>query len=94
MADNGYRDKPLAVTEFGVLLPNDYGFPPEAVEQYMIDTIDIMLTLQDDAIGYPQDDNRLIQSMFWFIFHYDLYPTGAIWDVGKRDAYTSRRHLT
>ncbi len=81
MSENGYRDRPLSVTEFGILLPNDYGFPPEVVAQYMRDTYTIMLNEQDAQIGYPSDDNRLVQSMFWFIFHYDQYPTGAIWDI-------------
>lgn len=81
MAERGFRDKPLAVTEFGVLLPNDYGFPPESVEQYMRDSVTILLTLQDEEIGMPADNNRLVQTMFWFILSDLQYPTGDMWDV-------------
>ena len=82
MADNGYRDKPLAVTEFGILLPNDYGFPAGTVAQYMTDTIALMLSTTNDATGYPPDDNRLVQTWFWYVVEDtpDRYPTSNLYD--------------
>lgn len=79
MADNGY-DVPLAVTEFGILLPFDYGFPPEDVAQYMHDSLDILLTMEDES-GYSQDDNRVAQFWFWYIIEDDkTYHSGSLYD--------------
>lgn len=69
MADNGYRDKPLIVTEYGILLP-DIGFPYPAVRDFMIGTFDFFLTAQDDQVGYPADNNLLVQNWSWFSLNY------------------------
>ena len=81
MAANGYRDRPLAVTEYGLLLPNDYGFPQEVVEQYLRDSTSLLLTISDAEIGLPSDQNRLVQTMFWYILSDKLYPTSTLWDL-------------
>ena len=81
MAARGYRDRPLAVTEFGILLPNDYGFPPEAVAAYLTRTFDFLLTAANET-GYPADGNRLAQWWFWYSIE-DLpsyYPTGDLYN--------------
>ena len=82
MAANGYRDKPLAVTEFGILLPHDYGFPPDVVSQYMRDTINLMLTKTDETTGYPADENRLVQTWFWYVVEDtpDRYPSSNLYN--------------
>lgn len=102
MAGRGYQDRPLAVTEFGILLPNDYGFPPEMVADYLWATFDFLLTARHTA-GYPADDNRLVQWWFWYSLEDapDYYPTGDLYDsdtdsltlLGQayRDFYFSRR---
>ena len=66
MADNGYRGTPLYVSEYGVLMPPVFGFPPETVNRYMTDTFDYMLNATDAVIGLPTDDNRLVQRFSWF----------------------------
>ncbi|MCB0183475.1 MAG: hypothetical protein KDE31_04385, partial [Caldilineaceae bacterium] len=43
MADNGYRDKALLVTEYGILLP-DIAFPHTAVRDFMTGTFDFFLS--------------------------------------------------
>lgn len=85
MMENGYQDKPLTITEFGILLPNDYGFPPEAVSQFMIDTLDILMTLKGD-LGLASDENRLVQNWFWFILEEppDRYPSGNLYNSADR----------
>ena len=88
MADNGYRDLPLAVTEFGILLPNDYGFPEASIAQYMRDTYDIMYELTDPQIGYPGDENRLVQVAFWFAMTDLQYSTSALWDADAEQLTT------
>ena len=34
MAERGQRDKPLIVTEYGILMPSDYGFSPGQVKRF------------------------------------------------------------
>lgn len=66
MAANGYRQTPLYVTEYGVLMPPSYGFPAGTVNRYMRDTFDFMLDTTDPALGYGADGNRLVQRFAWF----------------------------
>lgn len=81
MAERGYRDRPLAVTEFGILHPADYGFPPEAVMAFMIGASDFMATAKGDN-GYPDDDDHLVQYWFWFsVYDHGDFPTGNLYDL-------------
>lgn len=72
MAARGQRDKPLIVTEYGVLFPEDYYdesgrlFSAERVGTFMRGTFDFFRTYTDPAIGYPADGNRLVQRWAWF----------------------------
>lgn len=82
MAANGYQDRPLAITEFGILLPNDYGFPPERVAEFMVETLDAMLTMRGPA-GMPADNGRFVQYWFWYSVEDlpDYYPTGDLFKL-------------
>lgn len=82
LAQNGYRETPLALTEFGILMPPEYGFPSELVSQYLRDTFDLLLTLQDQRTGYPADEYRLVQRWAWFSLSDPLYPTANLGDLG------------
>lgn len=87
MADNGYGDKPLAVTEFGILLPEDYGFPPELVQRYLTEAFDYFLTATGDS-GLAADGGRLVQYAFWYSLYDDGdYQTGNLYD-GATDSLT------
>lgn len=80
MADNGYRNWPLIVSEYGVLMPEEYGFPPEAVIDFLQQSMDFLLNARDAELGFPQDDNRLVQRLAWFSVGDTLYPTGNLID--------------
>ncbi len=69
MAQNGYQDVPLAITEMGILMPADFGFPPDVVAAYMRGVVQYLLNSADPTIGYPQDNNHLVQWWFWFSVH-------------------------
>jgi hypothetical protein len=84
MADRGQRDKPLIVSEFGILMPEEYGFPPETVSQFLVDTFDYFLTARDPQTGYPGDDNRLVQTFCWFSAAMPEYPTSNLFDPVTR----------
>jgi hypothetical protein len=81
MLDRGYRNTPLALTEFGILMPEDYGFPLENVKKYMQDTFQWLQNAQDEVTGYPGDDNKLVQKWAWFSLSYDLYPAPNLADL-------------
>jgi hypothetical protein len=72
MVNNGERDKPLIISEYGVLFPEDYRdedgnlFDQQRVGQYMIGTFERMRNETDPMIGYPHDGNRLVQRWAWF----------------------------
>ena len=72
MAAKGQRNKPLIVTEYGVLFPEDYydengrRFSAERMGAFMQGTFDFFRTYTDDSIGYPADGNRLVQRWAWF----------------------------
>jgi hypothetical protein len=66
MADKGYRNRPLYVSEFGILMPESYGFPPALVNNYMTETFDFLLNNTDGKLGYPADNNRLVQRLAWY----------------------------
>jgi hypothetical protein len=81
MAKNGYRNTPLALTEFGILMPPEYGFPIEQVAQYMQDTFHWLQTATDSSIGYPGDDNLLVQRWAWFALDCTPLPAGNLEDT-------------
>lgn len=80
MWKQGQRNKPLIISEYGILMPPDYGFPPEAVKKFMGDSFDFFLSARDEEIGYPEDDNRLVQQWCWYSLGDTLYYTSNLFD--------------
>jgi hypothetical protein len=78
MKDRGQQNKPLIVSEYGILMPNDYGFPPERVRDFMLGTFRIFETTIDPDLGYPADGHRLVQRWCWFSLADTRYPTGNL----------------
>ena len=84
MAERGLRDKPLIVTEFSVLMPPEYGFPPDKVQDFMVTAADFMLTATDSDTGYRADGNRLVQRWAWYSVADTIYSTGNLFDPDTR----------
>ncbi len=80
MDKQGERNKPLIISEFGILMPSEYGFPPQRVAEFMTETFDYLLTASDPNIGYPADDNRLVQRLTWYSLSDTVYPTSNLVD--------------
>ena len=79
MVDRGYGDKPLLMSEYGILMPPDFGFEPDVVAEFMTGSFDVMLNLKGET-GYVFDENRLVQWWVWYII-FDKepgYPAGNI----------------
>jgi hypothetical protein len=83
MVERDQQDRPLIVTEYGILMPGEYGFPPDTVRRFMLDTFEVMRTLADPRLGYPADGGRLVQRWCWFSLQDERYPTGDL--VQPRD---------
>ncbi len=78
MAAHGYRGQPLIISEFGVPMPPDYGFPEARMAEFLRETWQFFLTASDPALGDPTDGGRLVQRWCWFSLGYPDYPTGNI----------------
>jgi len=68
MAQHGYRDVPLLMSEFGILVPGQWypQFDAARVNAFMDRTFDYLLNTTDAALGLPADNNRLVQRLSWY----------------------------
>lgn len=82
MAARGQRQKPLYITEYGILMPESAGFSQGRVVDFMVGSFDLFRSLQDPELGYSADNDRLVQRWSWFSTRDHLYPTG---DLFKSD---------
>lgn len=79
MAARGYQDRPLAVTEFGIIMPADYGFPEAANAAFMRDSFDFMLSAAGGS-GYDADGGRLVQYWFWFSLYDPMFTASDLYN--------------
>jgi len=71
MKARGFQNKPLIISEYGVLLPSDYLADSEAegdqrVVRFMQETFDFLVNARDPNLGYPADGQRLVQQWLWY----------------------------
>jgi hypothetical protein len=69
MKERNQQDKPLIVSEFGVLYQNDaMGLPaePRPIHEFLQGTFAYFLNAKDCNLGYPADECRLVQRWSWF----------------------------
>jgi len=85
MRDRGERNKPLIISEYGILMPEDYGFPFEGMRDFMYGTFDYFLTATDEELDYPPDGNRLVQRWAWYSLSDRRYPTGNLIDPDTKE---------
>lgn len=73
MKDRGYRNSPLVVSEYGILLSKYHGYNYTRVRDFMLASFDFMLNTTDAQTGYAADGNRLVQKFAWFSLNYYEY---------------------
>ncbi|HIE56244.1 MAG TPA: hypothetical protein EYP90_13910 [Chromatiaceae bacterium] len=80
MKDKGLQNKPLILSEFSLLYSYDGGpdgacflmdenskcFNPTRVNQFMTNAFNYLENAADPNLGYPADNNRLVQQWLWF----------------------------
>ncbi len=79
MTDRGYDGLPLYISEYGILMPQDFGFPPERVNAFMTNTFNYILNQTDLQLGNPEDGYRLVQKLSWYS-SFDLSFNGWLFD--------------
>ena len=77
MKAKGQQNKPLIVSEYGILFPEELGFTTERVRTFMLATFDFFLNARDPDLGYPADDYRLVQQWAWFSLDYTSFEWGT-----------------
>lgn len=66
MKERDQQEKPLIVTEYGVLYQHEGMGTAPLVQGFMLDTLDYFLETKDCSLGYAADDCRLVQRWLWF----------------------------
>lgn len=82
MKDKGERDKPLIISEYSVLYGEAQGFDYQRVTDFMYATFDYLTTATDPDLGYPADENRLVQRWAWYSL-----------DDASFESHETRHHL-
>jgi len=70
MKARGFQDRPLIISEYGILLSKYHGYDYTRVRNFMTASFDYMLNTTDSTMGYPADGNRLVQEFAWFSLNY------------------------
>jgi hypothetical protein len=66
MADHGQRDRPLIVSEYGILFHDGLGYDYARTRAFMLATFDYFMNATDSSLGYAADGNRLVQRWAWY----------------------------
>lgn len=70
MADNGYRNKPLIVSEYGILLEDGWDQNGVGTANFMTSSFDLFLDQTNSSTGLSSDGNRLVQKFSWFSLNF------------------------
>ncbi len=72
MKNKGEQEKPLWITEYGILFPSYYydetgrSFDHDRVKTFLYATFDFFMNTTEASTGYPYDDNHLVQRWLWY----------------------------
>jgi len=89
MYDNGYRNQPLLIAEYGILFYDGLVYSGEEYQtlsqDFMYAGFDWMRSARDPQIGFALDDDRLIQRWAWYSLDHDgWYYGGNLFDPQSR----------
>jgi hypothetical protein len=74
LVEQGERDKPLIISEYGVLMPSSYLPRGDAsVLSFMQETFDFLLSERSTQLGWSADEDRLVQRWMWFSLNSPFY---------------------
>jgi len=81
MRDHGQQNKPLIVSEYGILFNAELGYGYERVRDYMLETFDYFLGARDTSLGYAADDYHLVQRWAWYSLDDDNFVWGTTYSA-------------
>ena len=81
MRDHGQQNKPLIVSEYGILFNAELGYGYERVRNYMLATFDYFMSARDPSLGYPADDYHLVQRWAWYSLDDDSFGWGTTYSA-------------
>lgn len=96
MKSHGQQNKPLIISEYGVLFHNSLINPvwpssdPSYVQEFMIDSFDYFATAKDCNLGYIPDGCRLVQKWNW----YSLDDTWGSFNPHSRLIHPTTKEMT
>ncbi len=84
MYDNGYRNHPLLIPEYGILFYEGLVYSGATYDaksrEFMYAGFDWMQSARDPVIGYRLDDGRLVQGWAWYSLDHGDFPGGTLFD--------------
>jgi len=89
MKDREQQDKPLIISEYGVLWPEWFAdedgrtFPSVRVSHFMTQTFELFLDETYPEVGYPEDEHRLVQAWAWYSLSDDQNYNGYLFHSGS-----------
>jgi len=89
MADRGYRDTPLYLSEYGILMPQGIfspDFDSNRVNAFMTQSFDYLLNTTDATLGYPADGDLLVQRLSWYSTGDKNFFNGYLFDTDLNNA--------
>jgi hypothetical protein len=78
MKERGFQGAELIVSEYGIPMPEYYGYDAQRVVRFMVESFDFLLGAWDPELGHPGDGYRLVQRWAWYSLADSNYPTGNL----------------
>ncbi|MCP4540855.1 MAG: hypothetical protein GY832_27275 [Chloroflexi bacterium] len=91
MKDKGEQNKPLIISEYGILWPewltdeDGAKYTQPRVSHFMTRTFDLFLNETFPDVGYPEDDYRLVQTWAWYSLSEDQNYNGYLFHSNSRN---------
>lgn len=100
MKAHGQQNKPLIISEYGLLYykddkgnlyPDEHNqiFHPQRVANYLRETVKFLEETKSADLGYPADENRLVQQWLWYSIVTDPQWSGGSSNLINWDTYKS-----
>ncbi len=75
------EDKPLWITEYGILLPGVFGYDEARIQSFMIESFELFRKLSHPRLGLRSDAGHLVQRWSWFSTYYEPFPNSDLFDA-------------
>lgn len=84
MKNNDYQQMPLAITEYGILLPEEFGFSADRITDYLQQSSAWLYSQSDPNLGLPADSFYLVQKFAWFSLADEIFPVADLANLDQQ----------